>query len=147
MIRVDSNKLVKYKQDNNESFNRELESLYNSRKMLQNLHKIEWDSDLGQAAEMYFNVYPKDYSEKIPFQNMEEKMKEIVFNIYPFEKLGTYALICIPEEKAFMYRMVSNWKKFKEIFLGQFNLIGMSALQIDTEQAVFLINISEFKEF
>ena len=142
-IRKNPNHLAKYKQESlNENFNQELENLYKSIKNISNLLELEWDSDLAEAAEKYLMIYPNDHLEN--FNDLNAKMMEIIENIYPFQKVETYALVCLPDEIIFMCKLLINWKHYKNIFLGNFNLIGISGHQIGKDKVMFLINIAYF---
>ena len=74
-IRKTTNYLINYKQEFNESFNKELDYLIDSKKILL-IPKFKWDSDLAEAAEKYLIIYPTDFKENLG--DLNSKMIEII---------------------------------------------------------------------
>ena len=142
LLRKTHNHLANYKQDYNDNFNNELKNLFNSMKKITCLEEFEWDSDLAEAAEKFLIIYPNDYEKN--FDNLNGKMTEIIDNIYPFQKIQTYAIVSVPEENSLICKLLLNWKDFNNIFLGQYNLIGISGLQFQEDKVIFLINMAQF---
>ena len=142
LIRNTSNYLINYKQEFNESINKEIDNLIVYQKKLPKLKEFEWDSDLAEAAEKYLIIYPKDFKQN--FGDLNSKMIEIIENIYPFQNIETHAIIGAPFIKTIISKMILNWKYFSKIFFGHYNLIGISALQIQDDKVIFIINMAEF---
>ena len=105
--------------------------------------KLEWDCDLAESADKYLLKYPNDCQEN--FKEIKIKMKEIMEDIYDYEVYDCNYILISPEEKNIMVHFLQNWQKNNNLLFDNYNLIGISGIQIKNNMIAVVINLALFK--
>lgn len=105
--------------------------------------KLEWDCDLAEAADKYLLNYPNDYKEN--FKDFKVKLKDIMKEIYDYEIFDCNYILISPDEKRVMLQFFKNRQYFNNVLFDNFNLIGISGIQIKKNVIAMVINLAYYK--